>query len=172
MLRRTIRNPNTTMHHNNNVTQMPWMSMQLQWLSMPCLMKNEAIICTTGSSSIASNLDMSLANAQRSDPQMQGTLVQDVHTTTDYLPEVIKELLLKLTMLSIGNLMHPGRWVPKNSTNTSAPYLKKNERLCSIWQKQRIMIKAPPRSIFPEESGQVCSCLSHIWYSSHYFRYI
>ena len=71
----------------------------------------------------------------------------------DYLPEVTKELLLKLTMLLTGNPMHPGRWVLKNSTNTSVPYLKKNERLCSIWQKQRIMIKAPLRRIFPEESG-------------------
>ena len=71
----------------------------------------------------------------------------------DYLPEAIKELLLKLTMLLTGNLMHPRRWVLKNLTNTSVPYLKKNERLCLIWQKQRIMIKAPLRRIFPEESS-------------------
>ena len=172
MLRRTIGNPDTTMHHDKNATQMLQTLMQSQWLSMPCLMKNEAIICATGSASIASNLDMSLTNAQRSDPQMQGTLVQDACATMDYLPEVIKELSLELTMLLTGNPMHPRRWVLKNSTNTSVPYLKKNERLCLIWQKQRIMIKALPRRIFPEESSQVCSCLSYIWYSSRYFRYI
>ena len=71
----------------------------------------------------------------------------------DYSPKVIKELSLKLTMLSTGNLMHPGRWDLKNSTNISAPYLKRNEKLCSIWQKWRIMIKVPPRRIFPEESS-------------------
>ena len=80
-------------------------------------------------------------------------MVQDAHTTMNYLPEITKELLLELTMLSIGNLMHPGRWDLKNSTNTSAPYLKKNKRLCLIWQKRRIMIKASLRRIFPEESG-------------------
>ena len=66
----TIGNPDTTMHHDNNATQMLWMSSRSWWLSMPCLIKNEAIICATGSASTASNLDMFLANAQRSDPQM------------------------------------------------------------------------------------------------------
>ena len=56
-------------------------------------------------------------------------MVQDAHATMDYLPEVTKELLLELTMLSTGNLMHPERWVLKNLTNTSAPYLKRNEKL-------------------------------------------
>ena len=66
----TIGNPDTIMHHDHNMIQMLWTSTWSWWLSMPCLMKNEAIICTTGSASIASNLDMFLANAQRSDPQM------------------------------------------------------------------------------------------------------
>ena len=71
MLRRTpttIGNLDTTMHHDHNMTQMPWTSTRSRWLLMPCLMKNKAIICTMGSASIARNLDMFLVNAQRSDP--------------------------------------------------------------------------------------------------------
>ena len=66
----TTGNPDTTMYHDNNMTPMLWTSMWSWWLSTPCLMKNKAIICATGSASIASNLDTFLTNAERSDPQM------------------------------------------------------------------------------------------------------
>ena len=160
MLRRTpttIGNPDTIMHHDNSMIQMLWMLMQSQWLSMPCLMKNKASTYAMDFASTASNLDISPVNAQRSDPQMQGTLVQDAYAT-------IKEHLFDPTMPLIGNPTHPRDWDLKNSTSIFKCSQTKNMNSCLIWLKLTIMTKYPSRRIFEVESCKVCSSLSHIWY--------
>ena len=63
-------NNDTIMHYDNNAIQMLWMSTQSWWLSMPCLMKNEANVYMMDFAFTASNPDISPANAQRSDPRM------------------------------------------------------------------------------------------------------